>query len=149
MQSMRDWLNGLGLGQYAEAFETNDADLEVLPSLLEADLEKLGVSLGHRKKILKAVAAGPQTAIAESPIASEEVAPLRVPPAHSPPEKSSHQLEATTAEGERRQVTVLFSDMVGSTALSNRLDPEEYRRIMSRYHETAIAAIQRFDGYVH
>lgn len=80
MQSVRDWLNGLGLSRYAEAFETNDVDIEVLPSLNEADLEKLGVSLGHRKKILKAVAGSPRTAIAESPVASGEVAPLRIPP---------------------------------------------------------------------
>jgi hypothetical protein len=73
-----------------------------------------------------------------SPAATVDAPVGRVPPAIPLSEKSPSSVEATTAEGERRQVTVLFSDMAGSTALSNRLDPEEYRRIISRYHEPAI-----------
>ena len=142
MKSIRARLETLGLTQYAEAFESSDVDFDVLPSLNEIDLEKLGVSLGHRKRMLKA--------LAEIQTDASDVAPITgpIPATNVPLAKSPLAIEATTAEGERRQVTVLFSDMVGSTALSNRLDPEEYRRIMSRYHETAIAAIQRFDGYV-
>jgi class 3 adenylate cyclase/tetratricopeptide (TPR) repeat protein len=115
------WLDELGLSQYANVFESNDISLAVLPALTENDLAGLGVSLGHRKLILQAA----QHINASQP-----------------------SVETVTAEGERRQVTVLYCDLVGSTALSNSLDPEVYRTLLSRYHETAIAAIQRFDGYV-
>jgi class 3 adenylate cyclase/predicted ATPase len=130
------WLSRLGLGQYADAFESNDIDLDVLASLTEHDLERLGVSMGHRKRILKAIN-GEQTDLASAHRASG-----------LEPAKSELHIESATAEGERRQVTVLFCDLVGSTGLSNALDPEVYRGLLSRYHETVIRAIQRFDGYV-
>jgi class 3 adenylate cyclase/tetratricopeptide (TPR) repeat protein len=115
------WLDELGLSQYANVFESNDISLAVLPALTENDLAGLGVSLGHRKLIMQA------TQLLGA---------------------SKTNVETLTAEGERRQVTVLYCDLVGSTALSNSLDPEVYRALLSRYHETAIAAVQRFDGYV-
>ncbi len=115
------WLDELGLGQYADVFKANDIFLAVLPALTENDLASMGVSLGHRKLILQA---------------AQRIG------------TSQPSVETVTAEGERRQVTVLYCDLVGSTALSNTLDPEVYRALLSRYHETAIAAIQRFDGYV-
>jgi len=132
LQSIRQWLAGLGLEQYAASFESNDVDVNVLPELTEADLHQLGVSLGHRKRILVALQAG-----------------HRAPP-HPPPavEGSAAPVESLTAEGERRQVSVLFCDLVGSTALSNRLDPEEYRKVLARYHETCIGCVQRFEGFV-
>ena len=115
------WLDELGLSQYADVFKANDIFLAVLPALTENDLASMGVSLGHRKLILQAA----QRMGASQP-----------------------NVETLTADGERRQVTVLYCDLVGSTSLSNTLDPEVYRALLSRYHEIAIAAIQRFEGYV-
>ena len=131
MQSIRQWLAGLGLDQYAASFESNDVGVDVLPKLTEADLQQLGVSLGHRKRILAALASN---GVLAGPRLPEEAR------AYSP--------ESVTAEGERRQVTVLFCDLVSSTALSNRLDPEEYRAVLARYHETCIVCVQRFEGFV-
>ncbi|MCW5622676.1 MAG: guanylate cyclase, partial [Burkholderiales bacterium] len=128
MQSIRQWLESIGLEQYAEAFEENDVDAEILRDLSEDDLQRLGVSLGHRKRMLRAMQADASTSEAS-------------------PRQEPGPIESTTIEGERRQVTVLFCDLVGSTALSARLDPEAYRAVLSRYHQTAIHAIQRFDGY--
>ena len=119
--NVKKWLEDLGLTQYADAFEANHISLAILPTLTNVDFIDLGVSVGHRKLILQAAQ-------------QFEAATLNV--------------ETLTAEGERRQVTVLYCDLVGSTALSNALDPEVYRALLSRYHETAIAAIQRFEGYV-
>lgn len=134
MQTIRQWLEGVGLPQYAEAFETNDVDPDVLPALTDEDLEHLGVSLGHRKRIL--------LALRQSSVG----VPDRSPPEN--PAGTPLSIESLTAQGERRQVTVLFCDLVGSTALSNTHDPEEYRSILSRYHESCIEAIQRFEGFV-
>src|SRR6516164_1457817 len=96
------WLRGLSLERYAGAFRDNAIELEVLPQLSEADLEKIGVLLGHRKIMLKAIAAlGPQA-----------------------PQPLPQPTPAVPAEAERRQLTVMFCDLVGSTPLSARLDPE-------------------------
>jgi class 3 adenylate cyclase/tetratricopeptide (TPR) repeat protein len=127
MDGIRTWLERHGLGQYAEAFEANDVDLDVLPALSEADLEALGLSLGHRKRLLRALAT--------------------VPGVDPPGTASGPVIERVTAGGERRQVTVLFCDLVGSVSLSTRLDPEELRRVIAGYHAAAIRAIQRFEGY--
>lgn len=96
MQSIRQWLTGLGLEQYAESFESSDVDVNVLPELTEADLQQLGVSLGHRKRILVALHAGHRA------------------PRHPPSavEGSVAPVESLTAEGERRQVSVLFCDLI-------------------------------------
>src|ERR1700731_4380931 len=100
------WLRGLGLGQYEGAFRENEIESDVLPELTESDLEKLGLPLGPRKRILKAIAS-----LGEAPKTSgvESVAP------------------PTADAAERRQLTVMFCDLVGSTALSARLDPEDMR----------------------
>ncbi len=110
MNDVRNWLESLGLTQYVDAFESSDVDLDVLPSLNEGDLEKLGVSLGHRKKMLKALAELRRGA--SDALASEG----RAPPAMTAPENSSPVVDATST-GERRQLTVMFCDLVGSTAL--------------------------------
>src|SRR5947209_2296672 len=111
MQQIADWLERLGLGQYAESFAKNDIDVSVLGYLTDQDLEKIGVSLGHRRKMLAAIAAL-----------------VGVPPALS---HSGARTEAThPVSAERRQLTVMFCDLVGSTALSARLDPEELREII-------------------
>jgi len=100
MSEVRDWLRRNNLEQYADAFEANDIGIDILPELNEHDLEQLGVSLGNRRRLLKAVASGTAGSASPQP-ASAQVA----------------------VDAERRQVTVLFCDMVGSTALSNAIDP--------------------------
>src|SRR5580765_3152233 len=131
MAEIGDWLDRLGLGQYRSVFASNDIDGETLPELTDADLERLGVSLGHRRKLLRALAemAGTRPASADA---------IGTPTAQP----------AATESGERRQLTVMFCDLVGSTELSSRLDPEELRTVMRAYQETAAAVIQRFEGHI-
>jgi class 3 adenylate cyclase/predicted ATPase len=130
------WLDGLGLGQYASVFTENAIDLEILPELTEADLESLGVLLGHRKKILKAIA-GLSTG-ASGATGRPEVS--QTPGAQEP--------SPTVSEAERRQLTVMFCDLVGSTQLSRRLDPEDLREVMRRYQDAVAGAVTRYEGYV-
>ncbi|MFP4834599.1 adenylate/guanylate cyclase domain-containing protein, partial [Paraburkholderia sp. BR10879] len=113
---IEQWLHALGLEQYAQAFAANDIDLSLLAQLTDADLRELGVqSLGHRKRIL--AAAAPKPPAAALPVAQTAVAP--------------HALEIPADE--RRQVTVLFADLCGFTALSRTLDPEEVRALIGRF----------------
>ena len=116
------WLRDLGLDRHETAFRDNEIDWEVLPELSEADLEKLGLPLGPRKKLLKAIAALSAERSSASP--------------------------ATGAEAERRQLTVLFCDLVGSTELSGRLDPEDLSEVMRAYQGCCAEVIGRFSGYV-
>src|SRR5262249_49500661 len=130
MQPIANWLEKLGFGQYAQRFAENDIDFEILSDLTDQDLEKIGVtSLGHRRKLLRA-------------IANFKIAPA-VAVAPAPP---------TTARAgdvaERRQVTVMFSDLVGSTALSARMDPEDLRELISAYHKCVAETVRRFGGFV-
>lgn len=118
------WLKDLGLGQYASAFAANAIDFDVLADLTEADLEKLGVLLGHRKKMLRAIRAREAT-----PAAGEPVRPV-------------------AADAERRQITVLFSDLVGSTALSQSIDPETLRDVLAAYQPMATQAIAAPGGFL-
>ena len=122
----------LGLGQYAQRFAENDINFAILPDLTDQDLKEIGVaSLGHRRQLLRAITElkGGQTAT-PSP-STEDIAPV-----------TPHD----TAE--RRQVTVMFSDLVGSTALSARMDPEDLREIISAYQKCVAETIQRFGGFV-
>src|SRR5665213_1467981 len=127
MGDLRDWLRGHGLEQYADTFEANDIDLDILAELSEHDLEQLGLSLGNRRRLLKAIAAG-------------NAAPTSSKP--SAPEGSE------SGDAERRQVTVLFADMVGSTALSGKVDPELLGGLIRRYQDAAAGAIGRYGGFV-
>ena len=122
------WLRGLGLEQYAQTFHDNAIDAAVLSILTENHLEKLGLPLGHRLKLLQAIAALRETA----PLPSEPLVVTRT--------KSSG--------AERRQVTVMFCDLVGSTALSARLDPEDLREVIGRYHGCVAKIVGGFDGFV-
>jgi class 3 adenylate cyclase len=123
------WLCCLGLQQYVTKFRNNAIDAEVLSELTEADLEKLGVVLGHRKRLLKAIAT------LASPAALEHAAPVGQAP--------------SIGDGaERRQLTVMFCDLVGSTALASRLDPEDMREVIGAYHRCVAKTIARFDGFV-
>jgi class 3 adenylate cyclase/tetratricopeptide (TPR) repeat protein len=136
--SLHDWLAGLGLERYAEAFEREAVDLDVLPELTDAQLERLGVAaLGHRLKILRAAAALRSTPSAAAPGAA--AAPV-APPVSSAP--------APGADAERRQLTVMFCDLVGSTALAQRLDPEDLRALMQRYQQTCGEIVKRHHGTV-
>jgi class 3 adenylate cyclase/predicted ATPase len=123
------WLRDLGLGRYESLFRESEIDSEVLPDLSDADFEKLGIPLGHRKRLLKAIAAlGP----APSPLRPASIAHPR----------------AFFDEAERRQLTVMFCDLVGSTALTASLDPEDMRGIIGGYHRSCAAEIARNGGYV-
>ena len=125
-----EWLRGLGLEQYAPAFRDNDIDAEVLRRLTGEDLRELGVrSIGHRRRLLDAISAL-GAALAD------------VPSTGSPPDVPAQ------AEAERRQLTVMFCDLVGSTALSAQLDPEDLREIIAAYHRAVAEIIARSDGFV-
>jgi class 3 adenylate cyclase/tetratricopeptide (TPR) repeat protein len=125
------WLRQLGLGQYEAAFRDNEIDADVLADLTEADLEKLGLPLGHRKRLIKAIANLGKT---------EDL----LPGAPRPAPASAHP----TDSAERRHVTVMFTDLVGSTALSTRMDPEDLRKVIGAYHRCVAETISRFDGFV-
>src|ERR1700737_427392 len=130
------WLRSLGLGKYEAAFRENEIDETVLPSLTEEHLKQLGVTaLGHRVKLLDAIAALRNDATGRAP--PIDAATTSSTPS-APPEDRA----------ERRQVTVMFSDLVGSTALSARMDPEDLREIISAYQKCVAESVQRFGGFV-
>src|ERR1700751_3586895 len=127
------WLRTLGLEKYEAAFRENDIDDTVLSGLTAEDLKDLGVgSIGHRRKLLDAIAAMRAEASAPTPVSA---APLQ-----------SNDTAKDTAE--RRQVTVMFSDLVGSTALSTRMDPEDLREVISAYQRCVTDTVLRFGGFV-
>jgi class 3 adenylate cyclase len=123
------WLRSLGLEQYEGLFRENDIDAEVLGDLTDADLEKLGVTLGHRKRLLKAIASLGATEPAAKPTS-------RAP------------LPLSTDAAERRPITVMFCDLVGSTSLAARLDAEDWRNLVNAYLDQASAAVTDFGGHV-
>src|SRR4051794_10636116 len=131
-----DWLRGLGLEQYAQLFRDNDIDGEILFGMTAEDLKELGISsFGHRRRLLNAITAlgvEPPTRDMAQSATSATPAPI------SPP----------TIEAERRQLTVMFCDLVGSTALSTRHDPEDLRELIGDYHRTVADTAGRFDGFV-
>src|SRR5262245_33012734 len=126
MQSIGEWLEKLGLMDYAEMFKRNAVDVDLLRELTDQDLEKIGVhALGHRKKLLKAIAE-----------LNEEVAPAAPPQFASPEQYTPKHLaeriltSKSALEGERKQVTVLFADLKGSMELLADRDPEQARRLL-------------------
>ena len=122
------WLRSLGLGQYEALFRASEIDADILPELTDVDLEKLGVPLGHRKRLLRAI----------SGLTAAET--LAAPSAATGPKSQD--------AAERRQLTVMFCDLVGSTELSSRLDPEDYREVIGDYHRAVAAVVRSFDGFV-
>ena len=128
MASITEWLASLGLSEYAQRFTDNDIDVSILRHLTDQDLKELGVSLGHRRKILAAIAEPVRGAAT-----SESATKVTSPP---------------TDDAERRQVTVMFCDLVGSTALSTRLNPEDLRCVIGAYHKCVAETVSRFDGFV-
>jgi class 3 adenylate cyclase len=130
------WLRSLGLGKYEAAFRENDIDETVLPGLTHETLKELGVaSIGHRVKLLDAIAALRSDGSGQTP---------SVDPATTSSAPSVHPED----RAERRQVTVMFSDLVGSTALSARMDPEDLREVISGYQKCVAETVQRFGGFV-
>ena len=133
--SVTRWLEQLGLGQYAHAFAEGAIDWDVLPDLDHEILKELGVQPpGHRLRILKAVQA------LGNDVSSEDT--------HDSSRVASTEGIATSGDAERRQLTVMFCDLVGSTELSQKLDPEDMREVNRAYQDACKAAIERFDGYV-
>jgi class 3 adenylate cyclase len=130
------WLRGLGLEQYAQLFRDNDIDGEILCGMTAEDLKELGISsFGHRHRLLNAITAlggGPPTRDVAQSAASVTSAPTSPPP----------------IDAERRQLTVMFCDLVGSTALSTRLDPEDLREVIAEYHRVVAEIVRSFDGFV-
>jgi hypothetical protein len=126
---VESWLRSLGLEQYDALFRESDIDAEVLGDLTDADLEKLGVTLGHRKRVLRAIAGLGSTELAAKP---PSPAPL------SPP--------IDTAE--RRPITVMFCDLVGSTNVAARLAAEDWRTLVNAYLDEASAAVTGLGGHV-
>src|SRR5882762_553750 len=122
MQQIADWLEKLGLGQYALRFAENGIDLSVLPELTDQDLDRLGVLLGHRRKMLRAIAELNQAELVAEP--------------------------ARPHDAERRHLTVMFCDLVGSTALSERLDPEDMWEVIRAYRAACARVIATYDGII-
>ena len=132
---MGEWLRSIDLGQYEVTFRENEIDDQILPNLTADDLKELGVALvGHRRRIL--------TAIAELSAAVATV------PAVARTDGQSPAAESPQTAAERRQLTVLFCDLAGSTAMSARLDPEDMREIIRDYQDACIGVVVRYDGFV-
>jgi class 3 adenylate cyclase/predicted ATPase len=136
MQLIADWLEKLGMSEYAKAFAENRIDFSVLPDLTDQDLEKLGVLLGDRRKMLRAIANLDNTPAAP-PRAAASAPSLTVPP-----------LPEAAGAGERRYLTVMFCDLVDSTGIAARLDAEEWRDLVSSYLDAATAAVMEMGGHV-
>ena len=131
-----EWLKGLGLGQYEATFRDHEIDADVLPDLTEGDLEKIGLPLGARKRLMRGIAG---LASKDAPPSAGTITP--------PPETSARaRLEQISAE--RRPVTVMFCDLVGSTALASRLDAEDWRNLVSGYLDAASEAVTQMGGRV-
>jgi class 3 adenylate cyclase/tetratricopeptide (TPR) repeat protein len=126
--TITEWLASLGLSEYAGRFAEHGIDISVLPDLTDQDLKDIGVLLGHRRKMLRAINGRAGASATATP-----------PPASEP--SQGH-------DAERRQVTVMFIDLVGSTALSARMDPEDLREVISAYQKCVAETVRGFDGLV-
>ena len=129
MQQIADWLEKLGMPEYVQCFADNKIDVSVLRHLTDQDLKDIGIPLGHRRKMLAAI--------------NEMTGTAPATPAATPATEPKPQDTA-----ERRQVTVMFSDLVGSTALSARMDPEDLREVITAYQKCVADAVQHFGGFV-
>ena len=133
MTEIRQWLTSIGLDQYADLFEENDIELALLAEWTDEHLQAVGVaSGGHRMKILKAVREEVPRTGNGSVVMTEETAPQ----------------PTTTGEAERRQLTVMFCDLAGSTALAERFDPEDLGEIVRIYQDNCADIVSRYEGYV-
>ena len=133
MRDVATWLQGLGLGKYAKAFEDHEIDLEALPFLTEKMLEQLGLPIGPRAKLLAAIS---------------RLAPAAPAPADSPEARTPAEAAVPLRHAERRQITIMFCDLVDSTKLSRELDPEDYKAVMHAYQSACGPVIARHEGHV-
>ncbi|MHC4067596.1 MAG: adenylate/guanylate cyclase domain-containing protein, partial [Planctomycetota bacterium] len=149
MSDVGRWLDGLGLGQYAAAFAKDDIDWDVLAELDETDLEKLGLSLGHRKKLLKAIA-GLAGEAERSARVSPPVVTDRPPNLYTPKHLADRILSSRgLLEGERKRITVLFADIKGSLELIQGDDPERVQALLDKVVSAMIDAVHRYEGTVN
>jgi SAM domain (Sterile alpha motif) len=132
------WLAEIGLGRYDDVLVSNGIDFDVIRSLSDADLRELGLTLGDRKRLVQAIAR-----LDEQPTA-DTITTVATPATASGPLRE----DAVSLGGERRQLTVMFCDLVGSTALSEKLDPEELRSLLHAYRILCGDVIARYDGFV-
>jgi len=131
VSAIAEWLTSLGLSEYTGRFMENGIDTSVLPDLTDQDLKDLGVLLGHRRKMLRAIRdLGNVSVSVAAPAAPVETEPAR------------------KDDAERRQLTVMLTDLVGSTALSTQLDPEDMRSVIAAYHKCVAETVAGFDGFV-
>lgn len=146
---LTEWLAKCGLGRYAETFVENHVDYSVLPDLTENDLINLGVSIGHRKTLLRAIEAlTTARQVSGSLVAPSPPTEATAPTQHGVPERQDHETEREHRQAERRQITVMFCDLVGSTQLSEKLDPEDLQVLIDAYREACITAIEHYQGHV-
>jgi class 3 adenylate cyclase/predicted ATPase len=128
--AVKDWLENIGLGQYGDLFVRHRIDLDVVPDLTESDLVELGLPLGDRKRLLRA-----RMSLADAGSAKNLIG-------------NAGRLTGATGGAERRQLTVMFCDLVGSTSLSEQFDPEDVRDIIAAYRETCVGVLARYEGFV-
>jgi len=131
MQQIEDWLKKLGMSEYTERFAKERIEIDVLAELTDQDLERLGIPLGHRRRMLRAIRDLGYASVAVSPPSTQ---------AGTEPSRQD--------DAERRQLTVMFTDLVGSTALSTKLDPEDMRSVIGAYHRCVAETVAQFDGFV-
>jgi class 3 adenylate cyclase len=149
MQSVRKWLEGFGLGQFADAFEAQQIETGDLPDLKEADLEKLGFPMGPRKRLLRAIAA--LESRPEPPFEEATETGQRLPLARYAPTALADKILTARAsiEGERKQVTVLFADVKGSTDLVQHLDAEDVSALFDPLQKIMMDAVHAYEGTVN
>ena len=134
MSNLAQWLEQHGLAKYTDVLTDNDVDVDVLPQLTEEHLKELGVSLGDRLRFVKAIAALDHTDVLPSPTPAAR--------------ERKADTAASTGDAERRQLTVMFCDLVGSTALASKLDPEDMREVISAFQDTCRSAIEQYGGFI-
>src|SRR5262249_34687121 len=135
--TIEEWLRGLGLEKYAEAFAASDVDIRALPHIESADLQELGVSLGHRKLMLAAIAE-----------LSESQGTRSEPPPRAGPQPAAPALVTWEAGPDIRLLSVLFCDMVGSTNMSRLLNAEDMHELITTYQDAVASEVTQFGGYV-
>jgi hypothetical protein len=146
MQDLAQWLEELGMSEYTQRFAENDIDLGVLPDLTDQDLRELGLSMGHRRRLLRAISEVNNTSASPNVIAKS--APPRISASEPPPSGAATVAPIAEASGERRHVVVMFCDLVDSTGIVARLDAEEWRDLVGAHLDAATAAVTEIGGKV-